>query len=62
MMCCGKSTEAAASAALYPREAVMPDGSKVTVSSAAQERTERAKAQQRERDQARERGYTAKRN
>lgn len=46
------------SAKKYPYEAVMPDGSKVMVSSAAQERVERDKARARMRGQARGVSYT----
>lgn len=56
---CGQC--AAAAAATYPREIVLADGTKMMVSSAAQERTERARAQQRERDAARTRGYSVER-
>lgn len=51
----------ASTAATYPREIMLADGSKMTVTSAAQERTERTRAQQRERDAARTRGYSVER-
>lgn len=60
-MCCGKRAEATATAATYPREILLADGSKMTVTSAAQERTERTRAQQRERDASRTRGYSVER-
>lgn len=59
MACCGRSDSTPA--ATYPREATMPDGSKVTVTSAADERTQRARFQQTERDRARTTGYTVRR-
>lgn len=46
------------SAKKYPYEAVMPDGSKVMVSSAAQERAEREKARARTRTAQRGVSYT----
>lgn len=51
----------AAAAAAYPRDIVLADGSTVNVSSAAQERQERTRAQQREREAARTRGYSVQR-
>lgn len=56
--CGGKAAKAAAS---YPREATLPDGSKVTVTSAADERVQRERYRQAERAQARETGYTVRR-
>lgn len=44
--------------AKYPYEAVMPDGSRVMVSSAAQERLEKDNARARMREAARGNGYT----
>lgn len=56
---CGKArTEAQA---VYPREITLSDGTKTMVSSAAQERMERTRAQQRERDASRTRGYSVQR-
>lgn len=60
-MGCSSCGQRAAQAAKYPREAVMPDGTKIMVSSAAQERTELAKYRQREREINRGRGYTFER-
>lgn len=60
MACCGRSDSVSA-AAQYPREATMPDGSKVTVTSAADERTQREKFRQAEREKARATGYTVRR-
>jgi hypothetical protein len=50
---CGKSAAAA-----YPRQVVLPDGMEVTVTSAADERTQRERYRQRERENARAKGYT----
>lgn len=55
---CGGRAEAAAT---YPREVLLSDGSKVTVTSAADERVQRARAQQVAREQARRDGYTVSR-
>lgn len=55
---CGKRAEAAAT---YPREATMPDGTKVTVTSSADERTQRERFRQAERAQAQSKGYTVRR-
>jgi hypothetical protein len=44
----------------YPYEAVMPDGSRVMVSSAAMERTEKEKARARMRQQSAGKGYTVR--
>lgn len=60
-MGCSSCGGAAAAAAKYPREVVLAGGTKVMVSSAAHERTEREKARQRERAQAKQRGYTTDR-
>lgn len=60
-MGCSSCGQRAAQAATYPREIVLADGSKMMVSSASQERTERARAQQREREASRTRGYSVKR-
>lgn len=51
---------AAKAAAQYPYEAVMPDGSKVMVSSASQERVERDAARSRMREAARGNGYSVR--
>lgn len=59
MGCCGRSS--ATPAASYPREATMPDGSTVTVTSAADERVQREKFHQAERENARATGYTVRR-
>lgn len=61
MGCQSCGGKAAAAAAQYPREATMPDGSKVTVTSAADERTQRERWRQRERENARTAGYTVRR-
>lgn len=62
MGCCGrKSSDENTQAASYPREAVMPDGTKVMVSSAAMERVERERYRQRERTEAKVKGYTVQR-
>lgn len=58
MGCSTCGGKAAKEAAQYPKETVMPDGTKVMVSSAAMERTERERYRQRERAQAKTRGYT----
>lgn len=55
-MCCGRPET---SQAAYPREATMPDGSKVMVSSAAMERTEREKVRTKMRTSGRT-GYTVR--
>jgi hypothetical protein len=54
-MCCGRDGKQSAK---YPYEAVMPDGTKVMVSSASQERVERDKARSRMREAARGNGYS----
>jgi hypothetical protein len=61
MMGCSSCSGAAKAAAQYPREIVLSDGTKVTVASAAQERTERERARQRERANAKSKGYTTDR-
>lgn len=61
MACCGRSDSVSAAATTYPYEATMPDGSKVTVTSAADERTQREKFRQAERERARTAGYTVRR-
>lgn len=60
MGCCGRGEQASAGAT-YPREIVLADGSRKTVTSAAMERTERERARQAERAQAKARGYTTDR-
>lgn len=60
-MGCSTCGDRAKAAATYPREATMPDGSKVTVTSAADERTQREKFRQGEREKARANGYTVRR-
>lgn len=60
-MGCSSCGGGAAAAAKYPREIVLADGTKVTVTSAAMERTERERARQAERAQAKARGYTTNR-
>jgi hypothetical protein len=57
-MGCSSCGGAAKNSAKYPYEAVMPDGTKVLVSSAAQERAERDAARARMRSAARGNGYT----
>jgi len=57
---CGGS-KAASAAAQYPREITLPDGTKMTVNSSAQERTERERYRQREREAAKTKGYTVRR-
>lgn len=56
-MGCSSCGSRAAAGRQYPYEAVMPDGSRVTVSSAAMERVEREKARSRLREQSRGEGY-----
>lgn len=60
-MGCSSCGQRAAAAATYPREVVLADGSTVKVSSAAEERMERARAQQRERAASKTRGYSVER-
>jgi hypothetical protein len=45
----------------YPREVTMPDGSKKTVTSAAQERVERSRIQAQMREASRKQGYRVQR-
>lgn len=59
MGCCGRKD--AAPAASYPRKVLLADGTEVTATSAADERTQRERGKQREREAARTRGYTASR-
>lgn len=60
-MGCSSCGNRAAAAAKYPRDITLSDGTTKTVTSSAEERTERARAQQRERDAARARGYSVQR-
>ena len=55
---CGKRASAGAQ---YPRTVTLADGSQVEVTSAADERVQRAKAQERMRARAAERGYSVTR-
>lgn len=55
---CGRS---AATAAQYPREVVLGDGTTVTVTSAADERTQRERNRQAQRAAAQVKGYTVER-
>lgn len=57
-MGCQTCNQRAAAATKYPKEVVLGDGSKVTVTSAADERTQRERFRQREREAARTKGYT----
>lgn len=60
MGCSSCGGRATSSATKYPYEAVMPDGERVMVSSAAEERSERAKAQSRIRAAAKAKGYSVR--
>ena len=60
-MGCSSCSKRASAAAQYPREVTLGDGSTVTVTSAADERVQRAKAQEQMRARAAERGYTVTR-
>jgi hypothetical protein len=60
-MGCQTCAGRAAAAAQYPREVTMPDGSKVNVTSAADERVQREKFRQAERQAAQTKGYTVSR-
>lgn len=60
-MGCSSCGARAAAASQYPKEATMPDGSVVTVSSAADERIQRARFHAQEREKARTSGYTVRR-
>lgn len=57
-MGCSSCGQRATAAVQYPYEAVMPDGTKSMVSSAADERVQRSKVQARMRETSRARGYT----
>ena len=61
MGCSTCGDRAAKAAAQYPREIVLGDGTRITVNSSAQERTERERYRQREREAARTKGYTVAR-
>jgi len=61
MGCASCGGSAAKAAAQYPREITLPDGTKMTVNSSAQERTERERYKQRERQVAKAKGYTVAR-
>lgn len=60
MMACGSCGGRASAATKYPYDAVMPDGQKITVTSAAMERIERGKATERIRAAAKAKGYSVK--
>lgn len=60
-MGCSSCAERAAKAAQYPREAVLPNGKRVTVTSAADERGQREAARVSMRREAAVKGYTATR-
>jgi hypothetical protein len=60
-MGCSSCGDRAKAAAVYPRTVTLPDGSESTVTSAADERSQRTRAQERMRQQAAERGYTVTR-
>lgn len=61
MGCSTCGDRAAKAAAQYPREITLPDGTRATVTSSMQERTERERYRQREREKARTQGYTVSR-
>lgn len=61
MGCCGRGSSTTIPGPAYPKEIELSDGTKVMVSSAAMERTERARDTQRQRDRAKSLGYTAER-
>jgi len=56
--CGGKGSKATTT---YPREATLPDGTKITVTSSADERVQRERYRQRERAAAKQNGYTVRR-
>lgn len=58
MGCCGNRASAAVT---YPRTVTLPDGSEVLVSSAADERSQRLRAQERMRAEGAVKGYTVTR-
>lgn len=60
-MGCSACNKRASAAATYPREVTLPDGSQVTVTSPADERSQRLSAQERMRARAAARGYSVTR-
>lgn len=60
-MGCSSCGKRAASSVQYPRTVVLADGSSVEVTSAADERVQRNKAQERMRAKAQQLGYTVTR-
>ena len=60
-MGCSACNKRASAAVQYPRDVTLPDGSVVTVTSAADERAQRHRAQERMRERAAARGYTVTR-
>jgi hypothetical protein len=60
-MGCSSCGKRATAAAVYPRTVTLPDGSQVEVSSAADERAQRLRAQERMRERAAARGYSVTR-
>lgn len=60
-MGCSACNKRASAAATYPRTVTLPDGSQSEVTSAADERAQRQRAQERMRARAAERGYTVTR-
>lgn len=60
-MGCSSCGKRAAAAATYPRTVILADGSKAEVTSAADERAQRARTSERMAALARERGYTVTR-
>jgi len=58
-MGCSSCGQRAQATTQYPYEALMPDGSKSMVSSAADERAQRSKIQAQMRETSRAKGYTA---
>lgn len=60
-MGCSACGQRAKASAAYPRKVTLADGSEVEVTSPADERAQRAKAQERMRARAQERGYTVTR-
>lgn len=59
-MGCSSCGSRASQSAKYPYEAVMPDGTRVTVTSASQERLEKDAARARMRAAAKGNGYTVR--
>lgn len=60
-MGCGSCGKKASAGVTYPRTVTLPDGSQVEVSSAADERSQRLRAQERMRAEAVLKGYTVRR-